>query len=258
MKRIEHDGNGFEQEIINRLERLDKLMCTMEGRSDQLRLLIDKCSEVNRILSEKFSIGEQDGIAEQKSPLNDREKLCLFTPVRKIQHHGTEKDFTPESAETHEASLPENQLEIWARPYSLKKEKKENIQKEKKELPEILDTGELLPPDGGVCVESCGTEIKGLAPSEYHPLFEGFWTHYPRRNGKRGGKRKAFVTWWKLVRDGIVESHYLVERIQVLASTYGDFSPDAVTWLNGHRWEDEAYPGEHDAPDESESPYDMF
>lgn len=87
------------------------------------------------------------------------------------------------------------------------------------------------------------SEFKGLCPASYHPKFETFWIAYPSRNGKKNGKRKAFESWWKVVRDKLSTPDELVVRIIQLAPTYGDYAKDASTWLNGRGWEDEVTKG---------------
>lgn len=82
-------------------------------------------------------------------------------------------------------------------------------------------------------------EFKGRCPASYHPEFESFWKVYPSRNGKKNGKRKAFESWWRTVRDKIATPDELRNRIIQLAPTYGDYAKDASTWLNGRGWEDE-------------------
>jgi hypothetical protein len=87
--------------------------------------------------------------------------------------------------------------------------------------------------------ESHADGIKGRCPAEYHPLFEAWWKAYPKRNGKKQGKRKAFEAWWKACRDEGVTPDRLIEAITKLSPTYGEYPPDGATWLNGRRWEDE-------------------
>lgn len=103
-----------------------------------------------------------------------------------------------------------------------------------------------LPPAGGVDEVAENNpdekfEFSGRPPKAYHPQFENFWDKYPARMGKKGSKRKAFDAWWRSMRNRQTTPAQIVEDILRLRSTYGDFPPDAVTWVNGQRWEDEIH-----------------
>lgn len=79
----------------------------------------------------------------------------------------------------------------------------------------------------------------GHLPPEYHPEFEKFWSLYPARKGKKNGKRNAFKSWWIAVTKKGRSPDDLIANIIRLKSSYGDYPPDASTWLNGERWDDE-------------------
>lgn len=101
---------------------------------------------------------------------------------------------------------------------------------------------EPLPPAGGGESEAtviAGSEFSGRPPKSYHPLFENFWEEYPLRKGKKGSKRKAFEAWWRAMRHKQNNPDQIVADIVRLRASYGEFPPDAVTWINGQRWEDE-------------------
>lgn len=80
-------------------------------------------------------------------------------------------------------------------------------------------------------------------PSAYSPEFEKFWKIYTARNGQKVKKAKAWAAFWKIASNGTeVTPDILIERIKLLAPTYGDFPRDAVTWLNQKGWQDEVGP----------------
>jgi hypothetical protein len=80
-------------------------------------------------------------------------------------------------------------------------------------------------------------------PAKTSPAFDEFWSLYPSRNGQKTKKAKAWEVFWKLTSNGSgVSPELLIERIRILAPTYGDFPRDAVTWLNQRGWEDEVGP----------------
>lgn len=83
-------------------------------------------------------------------------------------------------------------------------------------------------------------EFKGKCPEDYTSEFEEFWKVYPARDGKKNGKRKAFESWWKAIRDKGQTVDSLISDIKRLAHSYGEKPKDASTWLNGRCWEDEA------------------
>lgn len=112
--------------------------------------------------------------------------------------------------------------------------------------PDILnpETNTPQPPSGGQGDKSpedppLKPEFSGRVPQVYHPDFERFWAEYPMRGGKKGSKRKAFEAWWRAMRDGLTTPEKIIADIVRLRASYGEFPPDAVTWINGRRWEDE-------------------
>ncbi|VVS91046.1 hypothetical protein [Desulfoluna spongiiphila] len=103
-----------------------------------------------------------------------------------------------------------------------------------------------LPPAGGACEPpsqqaKAKPEFSGRPPKAYHPTFETFWAEYPARKGRKGNKRKAFDAWWKSMRHKRNNPDQIIADIIRLRDTYGEFPPDAVTWINGQRWEDEVH-----------------
>lgn len=91
-------------------------------------------------------------------------------------------------------------------------------------------------------IAPAGTK-KPKLPSAYSEAFEAFWSLYPSRNGQKTKKAKAWEVFWKLTSNGSgISPELLVDRIRILAPTYGDFPRDAVTWLNQRGWEDEVGP----------------
>lgn len=84
---------------------------------------------------------------------------------------------------------------------------------------------------------------KKKCPASYSEEFEVFWSLYPSRNGQKAKKAKAWESFWKITNDSNgISPDILIDRIKILAPTYGDFPRDAVTWLNQRGWEDEARP----------------
>lgn len=75
----------------------------------------------------------------------------------------------------------------------------------------------------------------------YTPEFEQFWKAYPKRNGKKQGKFPAFKSFLKIKTplETLLAALELHKRSQQWADGY---IPDAVTWLNQRRWEDEIDP----------------
>lgn len=76
--------------------------------------------------------------------------------------------------------------------------------------------------------------------------FEDFWRRYPRRHGKKNGKRKARDQWNRLKRP---------ERLAALAGVdnyaeSGWLAMDAHRWLRDKEWEDWQTPAE---PDQQET-----
>lgn len=75
-------------------------------------------------------------------------------------------------------------------------------------------------------------------------LFERFWSAYPPRQGKRGGKKAARRAWDKLKPDLDLCRRMAAALDRDKCSPQwqeanGKYIPMASTWLNGRAWEDE-------------------
>jgi len=70
-------------------------------------------------------------------------------------------------------------------------------------------------------------------------FFDKFWNAYP----KKVGKKKAFEKWQKLKPDSQLTDAILksIETIKIFKWNHTDpvYIPNALTWLNGDRWNDE-------------------
>ena len=84
-------------------------------------------------------------------------------------------------------------------------------------------------------------------PSVQNDRFDDFWTTYPKKVGK-GQARKAYATAVKKVDSGT-----LMEKLELFKShhqklgTDKRYIPNASTWLNGERWDDELIESTSDA-----------
>ena len=88
--------------------------------------------------------------------------------------------------------------------------------------------------------QKCGKTISGKCPEKYHHDFEVFWKAYPARNGKKNNKKGAFIEWWVVIRDKNITNDFLLRAVEKFKCSLQDqFPPDAATWLNNNRWEDE-------------------
>ena len=75
-------------------------------------------------------------------------------------------------------------------------------------------------------------------------LFERFWSAYPPRQGKRGGKKAARRAWDKLKPDLALCRRMAAaldrdKQSPQWQEANGKYIPMASTWLNGRAWEDE-------------------
>ena len=74
---------------------------------------------------------------------------------------------------------------------------------------------------------------------EYIASFEEFWKHYP----KKVDKKKAEKIFLKIIKSGTVTTEQLIEAVekQKKSVQWQDvtYIPNATTWLNNDRWEDE-------------------
>jgi hypothetical protein len=74
--------------------------------------------------------------------------------------------------------------------------------------------------------------------------FEEFWKAYPPRRGVRDGKDTARKVWKKLKpskakQEAIMDALAVQRHCQQWQEDNGRFIPQASTWLNQARWEDE-------------------
>ena len=78
-----------------------------------------------------------------------------------------------------------------------------------------------------------------LQPTNDESAFDEWWEHYPKKVGK-GQARKAYTTALKKVDAGT-----LMEKLEQFKvhheklGTHRRYIPNASTWLNGERWDDE-------------------
>ena len=76
-------------------------------------------------------------------------------------------------------------------------------------------------------------------PKAYDNSFEEFWKHYP----KKADKKKAEKIFLKIIKSGKVTTEQLIEAVekQKKSVQWQDvtYIPNATTWLNNDRWEDE-------------------
>lgn len=76
---------------------------------------------------------------------------------------------------------------------------------------------------------------------DYTPEFEQFWQAYPNSKHK-GGKKAAFKAWKKLT---VAERSKALESCEVFfeawerATKDQEYTPNASTWLNEGRWDDD-------------------
>lgn len=87
--------------------------------------------------------------------------------------------------------------------------------------------------------ETCSTESNETAAFDYPPLFEEFWSEYPRK----AGKRKALTAWLRArkracpdeLRDG-------ARRYRADPNRVDEFTKHPEGWLNGDGWLDDPLP----------------
>lgn len=92
----------------------------------------------------------------------------------------------------------------------------------------------------GVVKKSSRNNIKKEYKEEYIPLFEKFWSAYPRKVSKK----EALKAFMRLEIDGSLFDRILSSLKQQCAAPAwqrdgGKYIPHAATWLNGERWNDE-------------------
>jgi hypothetical protein len=100
---------------------------------------------------------------------------------------------------------------------------------------------EETPPES--CSKPAGSN--GSQPTKkYSGSFEAFWKAYP--GPRKGSKWKAYKSWQAIGKNKLVTVTEImaalsaqVEADHFIGERGDDFTPNAVTWLNGRRWEDE-------------------
>ena len=92
--------------------------------------------------------------------------------------------------------------------------------------------------------DSCSGRSVPNAKSPYSESFEMFWKAYPPT--RKGSKYKASVAWKKIGQSKLTKFQTIMDALtrQIDAAHFvnnkgEDFTPNAVTWLNGRRWEDD-------------------
>lgn len=92
--------------------------------------------------------------------------------------------------------------------------------------------------------------------TEYTDNFERFWQAYPKRNGRKVGKRPANNQWIKLTADERRAAFADVEK-RNRQQGWGKYIRDAQRYLRDHGWEDEWSPPQQELlarPPEPELP----
>ena len=74
--------------------------------------------------------------------------------------------------------------------------------------------------------------------TDYTENYERFWQAYPKRNGRKVGKKPAFAQWKKLSREEKTAAFSDVEK-RNRHQGWGKYIRDAVRYLRDHGWEDE-------------------
>jgi hypothetical protein len=82
------------------------------------------------------------------------------------------------------------------------------------------------------------TSIARAEAAVLRDSFQTFWVAYPARNGRKDGKRAALEVWMRQKPTSALLGGILEAVSSYAAST--DLPCDAVRWLKGRRWEDEA------------------
>lgn len=81
--------------------------------------------------------------------------------------------------------------------------------------------------------------------SDYTDNYERFWEAYPKRNGRKVGKKPAFAQWNKLTTDQKRAAFSDVEK-RNRQGTWGKYIRDAARYLRDYGWEDEIAPEQSD------------
>lgn len=85
---------------------------------------------------------------------------------------------------------------------------------------------------------SLSLESKNLNTVEREKWFEQFWTLYP----KKAGKKPAQASWRKVKREDyqkVLDALARHRKSEQWTKNNGQFIPNATTWLNQERWDDE-------------------
>lgn len=113
------------------------------------------------------------------------------------------------------------------------------------------------PPSDGSGGGSGSGKRSPKPPAGVDPLFDRFWSAYPRHTGKA----QALKAWTKLAPDESLLMAMLAalnwqRRQDGWTKDDGKFIPHPTTWLNGRRWEDEHPDGALNGTELDEDPID--
>ena len=77
--------------------------------------------------------------------------------------------------------------------------------------------------------------VKNEKNNTYPEKFELFWTSYPKRNGKREGKKPSLVMFNKIKAD---ELDLVLKGTKIYSTKCGEFAKDPVRFLRDEIWRD--------------------
>ena len=75
-------------------------------------------------------------------------------------------------------------------------------------------------------------------------LFDAFWNRYPKRNGKRLGKRVTLAKWQRLSADERALALIGAENYSLAVASGATIAKDPERWLRHQCWEDWQDPGD--------------
>ena len=86
------------------------------------------------------------------------------------------------------------------------------------------------------------TDIRDIVPEKPEPTspmakwFEEFWSQYPKRNGKRIGRKDAYSKYKTIVRGSESRRAEVLLATRCYSRDCGDLPKDAHRWLSQDRW----------------------